>query len=328
MRDKVVSFSEVSKSYGTVKALQGISFCMGRGEVLGFLGHNGAGKTTSIRLVLGLLKPDDGNVSLFGYDPYPDDGLRQEIRRKVGVVLEEDSLYPYMSGRENLTFWASLHGLSGRQAARRVDELLQMVHLSDRAEFLVGTYAKGMKRKLALARALVNYPELLVMDEPTAGLDPEARVKVRNILKELVTLDGTTVFLTSHDLDEVQKICERIIILEKGQVVLSGTMKDLLREERSELIVELAPMESNSVLEPLIRTLRGLPFLEDVNVNEDGLRVTLSEDDHASEVIKLLANSGIRIREIRRNTRSLEEVYLDTVRRHESMADAQHVAVS
>ncbi len=317
--DRVIDVSHLRKSYGATEALRGISFNLARGEVFGFLGHNGAGKTTTIRLVLGLLKPDAGKVLLFGEDPYSDDGARQALRRRVGVLLEEDRLYPHMTGEENLRFWAELYGLPRQEADRQIDRVLRLVDMASRAHSPVGTYSKGMRRRLAVARALVNRPELVIMDEPTAGLDPAARAQLRELLENLVALEGITVFLASHDLAEVQKLCQRVAILARGEVILSGTLEELRREQQPQLAVSLASSASGLLPDSLRQALEALPFVQGVDLCGGELCLTLKEDspDHRATVVDLLVSRGARISQVRQVSRSLEEVYLATMQQHE-----------
>ena len=316
----VVEITQLCKNYGPIEALRGISFSLAPGEVLGFLGHNGAGKTTTIRLILGLLRPDAGSVRLFGEDPYPDDQRRQALRRRLGVILEEDRLYHYMTGEENLEFWAGLHGLRRREASRRISEVLQLVGIGDRARTLVGTYSKGMRRRLAIARALVNRPEMLIMDEPTVGLDPVARVQIRAILGNLVNSEGMTVFLTSHDLAEVEKICQRVAILDHGRIILSGSMEELRQGQGSRLVISLIPQNGCLLPDSLLQELEDLPFVLRADVHGDELCLTLEEGDHNAEIIELLVHNNARVSQVRPAKLSLEDLYLETVHLHEPPA--------
>jgi ABC-2 type transport system ATP-binding protein len=314
----VIEVSQLYKSFGQIKALQGVTFNVAQNEVFGYLGHNGAGKTTTIRLLLGLLKPDAGQVLIFGEDPYPDDQLRQALRKRIGVVLEEDFLYPYMTGEEYLIFWANLYSVPRQEVRQRVEKALHLVGMAERGRSIIGTYSKGMCRRLAIARALLNQPELLILDEPTVGLDPEARAYIHTLIKDLVASNNLTVFLTSHDLEEVERLCNRVAIIEKGKIVLSGTVAELRRGVQPELVIRFIPLEGSLLPEPVLQRLKALPFVADFDLREDVLHVKLIDFNQSPELISILVNEGIRISEVRQHIRSLEDIYFEIMRRHES----------
>ena len=204
---KVIEVKNLVKEFNGRKVLDGISFEVEEGEVFGYLGPNGAGKTTTLRIILGLLNPTSGEAIVMGRNLAEDD----EARKKVGVVLENDGLYENLSAFDNLEYYAQLYDVSNRK--EKIEDLLRFVGLYGRNE-KVGFFSKGMIRKLAIARAIINDPEVLFLDEPSSGLDPDAQRMVRNLILEL-SKEGKTVFLNSHDLDEVQRICDRIAILQR-----------------------------------------------------------------------------------------------------------------
>jgi ABC-2 type transport system ATP-binding protein len=315
MIQRIANFQQVSKSFGELKAVDNLTFELFPGEAFALLGHNGAGKTTSIRMLLGLLKPDTGQLELMGHDPYPDGQVMDDIRRKVGVVQEEDRLYLQMTAIENLTFWLGLYGFPTSDRKNRAIKSLQQVGLENKAAVKVGTFSKGMRRRLALARALALEPQLLILDEPTIGLDPEARVEIRNLLEDLVHQNGLTLLMTSHDLDEVEKLCGRMIIIEHGHAILEGKLEDLRKQGKPVLSVELSEPLSASVLDHLSGELSVLTYVDNLKVEESALRLTLSKqfDQVPSEVIASLTRLGIKFTGINFEKRTLEDIYLQAM---------------
>lgn len=315
----VVRFSEVFKSFGEVHALRGISYDLFSGEALAILGHNGAGKTTSIRLLLGLLKPDSGSVTVFGRDPYPEDEPNRVLSRAIGVVQEEDRLYLSMSAEENLRFWLSLYGISAKQQADLAASGLDMVGLAEKGKVKAGTFSKGMRRRLAIARALVLSPQLLILDEPTVGLDPEARVEVRNLLEGLVHQHGLTLLMTSHDLDEVEKLCERVLLIENGKVLLSGSLAELHAGQKPEVTIKLVFKDGNGFPDSLYRELTDLPFVSSLALAEgNSLTVILNQggEERISQVIDRITAVGLGIAAVESRQHTLEEIYLQTIDNH------------
>ena len=207
------------KVYNGLTAVADISFSVGEGEVFGFLGPNGAGKTTTIGMLTGQLTPTAGSVRVAGYDIVTE---RHKIKPLIGVVFEEQNIYERLSGRENLVFYARLYGVE----ASRADELLEMVGLGERAKDAIKTYSNGMKQRLMIARALLNEPRILFLDEPTKGLDPAAAQDIRRTIVEMVER-GMTVFLTTHYMEEADELCQRVAFLDEGKIVALDTPRNL-----------------------------------------------------------------------------------------------------
>ena len=228
-----IEVHDLRKYFGHLEAVKGISFAVEAGEIFGFLGHNGAGKTTTIRMLTGQLTPSGGTGRVGGFDIVRE---RSQIKSIIGVVFEDQNLYDRMSGRENLLFFARLHGVD----ARRVDDLLHMVGLAERAGDRVKKYSNGMKQRLMIARALLNRPRVLFLDEPTRGLDPAAAHDIRQVIAELARL-GTTAFLSTHYMDEADQLCRRVAFISEGRIVALDTPRELkLRYGRREAHVVLA----------------------------------------------------------------------------------------
>jgi len=213
----------LSKAFGTLRAVDNVSFAVHAGELYGLLGPNGAGKTTTLSIIAGLLRPDAGEVVVDGVHLQDDP---QRARRFLGVVPQELALYEELTARENLEFWGRLAGLSAREARRRAAELLEALALTDRAHDPVKTYSGGMKRRVNLGCALLHRPRLLLLDEPTVGIDPQARVNLLDFICGLQR-DGTAILYTTHYLEEAETLCQRIGILDHGRLLAKGTLEEL-----------------------------------------------------------------------------------------------------
>jgi len=216
-----VDIDSVSRYFGSVKAVDGLSLVLAPGEIVGFLGTNGAGKTTTIKMTLGLLAPTSGTVKVLGGDPSD-----PRVRAHIGYMPEVATYYPYLDARELLSFYGGICGLDAKTVRRRTDELLNAVGLADAAKRPLKTYSKGMLQRAGIAQALLNDPDLLVLDEPFTGLDPLARIHFRELLLDLKRR-GKTVFFSSHELGETELLCDRVVIMKKGRCVYQGPVRDL-----------------------------------------------------------------------------------------------------
>lgn len=215
----MIEVHDLRRLFKNRAAVDGITFAVERGEVFGFLGPNGAGKTTTIRILTGQLVPSGGSARVAGFDCA---GESDKIRPLIGVVFEQQNIYERMTGRENLAFFANLHGLP----ARRVDEVLDQVQLTERAKERAKVYSNGMKQRLLIGRALLNRPQILFLDEPTRGLDPGAAREIRRTVADLARA-GTTVFLTTHYMEEADELCRRVAFLSDGRIVATDTPRNL-----------------------------------------------------------------------------------------------------
>lgn len=222
--DAVVDLDGVTKAFGKVTAVDDLTCTVNRGDVLGLLGHNGAGKTTTLRLISGVLTPTDGTVTAFGMDPV---AQGDEVRRRTGVMLARPPVDRRLTGRENLEFTARLFGVERREARDRLEELVVSFHLDDRLDDLVDHYSDGMVQRLALARMLLPDPTLLLLDEPTAALDPMAAHGVRQLIADLAGAQERTIIISTHDLVEAAQVCDRVAVLQRGELVALGSPKEL-----------------------------------------------------------------------------------------------------
>jgi len=305
----MIEVQNLTKNFNGKTVLDGISFEVKEGEIFGYLGPNGAGKTTTMRIILGLLNPTSGNAFVLGQNL----GENEKLRNKVGVLLENDGVYDKLSAYENLDYYAQLYGLSdGVERQRRIGELLEFVGLSDRRNDKVGEFSKGMRRKLALARAIAHEPKVLFLDEPLSGLDPEAQIMVRELILQLSAEMGVTIFLNSHDLDEVQRICSKIAILQSGEIKAHDTVKNL-RDKMGKPRVEITLSDSRDA-EKALNILNSLDFVSDCE--RDDSRITaVIRDEKSSTILSMLMKNGIVVEEIKRVTKSLEDVYLNIVQK-------------
>jgi ABC-2 type transport system ATP-binding protein len=218
----IIAAENLSKSYGGNRAVDGLNLHIKKGEFFGFLGPNGAGKTTTIRMITGILKPDSGTITIDGHTA----GDKQKIAPIIGVIPESRGFYDWMTAVEYLSLFADLYGIVGKEKEERIASLLSEVDLLKRKHSRIGTYSRGMRQRLGLARALINNPQILFLDEPTLGLDPQGQEDIQSLLKKL-NAKGVTVFLSSHLLNEVSNLCSRIGIINNGKLVAEGTVNEL-----------------------------------------------------------------------------------------------------
>ena len=229
--------SDLRKRYGDVQALDGVSFTVREGEVFGLLGPNGAGKSTTVRVLVTLTHPDSGHASVSGHDVRRD---ADTVRRSIGYVPQDSGVDQFGTGRENLTLQGHVQGMSGRDLHARVDQLLELVGIADAADRIVKTYSGGMRRRLDIALGLVHRPRVLFLDEPTTGLDPEARVAMWDEVSRLAEAEALTILLTTHYLEEADQLADRLSIVSQGKVVVEGTPLDLKAGLRGDAVhVEL-----------------------------------------------------------------------------------------
>ncbi|OAN46911.1 ABC transporter ATP-binding protein [Chloroflexus islandicus] len=286
---------ELTKRYGKRLAVDQLNLTVGKGEVFGFLGPNGAGKTTTIAMLLGLVKPTKGRAIVLGYDVQREPALALQ---RVGAMIEAPAFYPYLSGADNLRVLARAGGIP----LERVQRVLEIVELSDRARDKVSTYSQGMKQRLAIAAALLPDPELIMLDEPTNGLDPAGTVEIRNLIRDLAA-GGRTILLCSHLLHEVEQLCQRVAIMKEGKLIASGDVATLLRRGQGVRVrVQGDPG-------PAVSLLRGLAWVSSVTVQGDALIVD-APTDRTAEINALLIKADIVVAEIGASNNSLEEFFL------------------
>jgi ABC-2 type transport system ATP-binding protein len=303
----VVEVRGLTKRYGDrITAVDSIDLSVHRGEVYGFLGPNGAGKTTTLRMLLGLVAPSAGSVSVLGAAP-GDPG----VLARVGSLVEGPAFYPYLSGRDNLRVVARYAGVP----AARIDASLQAVELADRGGDAYTTYSLGMKQRLGVAAALLKDPELVILDEPTNGLDPAGMRDMRRLVRNLGT-EGRTVLLSSHLLGEVQQICDRVGVIDRGRMVAESTVDEL--RGGTELIVAAAPSDIARA------QLESMREVESVRVHGGELRVR-ADVRHTALINRTLVAAGVAVTELRRDERQLEDVFLDMTDHDTDVQETEHV---
>ncbi|HEY3420000.1 MAG TPA: ABC transporter ATP-binding protein [Methanomassiliicoccales archaeon] len=288
-------------------AVEGLTITINDGEVFGFLGPNGAGKTTTIRMLCCLIEPTSGQAFVDGLD-INDKESRIKIRQNIGLLPENPGLYESLSAYQNLDFYAKMYGVPADKRSPRITELLQALDILDRKNDAVGSFSKGMKQKIAIARALVHDPKYLFLDEPTSGLDPVSSITVRNYLMELKR-EGRTIFINTHHLDEAQKLCDRIGIL-KTRLLAKGSPEQLANEFFGKTtMVELGEVTAETLR--LIQASKGVKAFR-----QDGNRVYLTIDDPVKDnpaIVSELVRSGASVIHVEEVRKGLEDVYLRIV---------------
>ncbi len=294
MNDFVIQTEALTKRYGHILAVDQLTLEVPRGRIFGLLGPNGSGKTTTIGMLLGLVRPTSGSFSLLGSQT-----SHAEALHRVGAIVEQPYFYPYLSGRRNLAYF---QGISGRGSPKELDDLLEQVGLADRAGDRFQTYSLGMKQRLGLAYTLLGNPELLILDEPTNGMDPAGMAEVRELIRNLGSADRT-VLLSSHLLNEVEQICDSVAILSKGKVIAQGAVGDLLHQQEQ---IRLRTSDDAEAVE----ILSALEWVDEVRIEGEALIVT-APHDRTSELTAALGKSGVYVAEITPLQQSLEQYFLE-----------------
>jgi ABC-2 type transport system ATP-binding protein len=266
MGKNIIEAQNLIKRYGTIEAVKGISFAIRRGEIFGFLGPNGAGKTTTISMLSCLLEPTAGTAIVAGYDVVK---ASSEVKRRIGLVPQELALYPTLSARDNLNYFGRIYGLRERELRGRVDEVLEMVGLAERAKSAVKTYSGGMKRRLNIAAGLLHHPEVLFLDEPTVGVDPQSRNAIFEHVERLRG-EGMTVLYTTHYMEEAERLCDRVAIIDEGRIVALDTPRKLIGD-LGEGIIHLGI--ANGMADGILGRIRALPEVKNVARFDGKVRV-------------------------------------------------------
>ncbi len=312
MENTIIEVKHVTKSLGGHTVLSDINFQVPNGSVFGILGPNGSGKTTLLRILLGLIVHDTGEVKVLGQNPL---SMAREDKNGIGFVLEDHGLNERLTAYQNIDFFAQVYGLAKEKRRDRILEMLDKVDLSSYIKKPVGTFSKGMKQRLSLARALIHEPRILFLDEPTSNLDPEGTVYIRNLILRLSREAGITIYINSHDLDEVERICTRIVIMKHGNIMLQGAIADLLRpNNQTTLEVKL---EKSKAIPKLANLLSSLSYVTHFKIEKDAAFIELIDDSSRVTFFNTLAQNSIPIKEITQIKNSLEDVYLSIVKEEE-----------
>ncbi len=294
--EKVLKIQSLSKNFGSINAVRELSLDIPKGSVFGILGPNGSGKTTTLGMVLGVTRPSSGTFKWF------DESLSFRTKKRIGALLETPNFYPYLSAEKNLKIVATIKDLKNP----KIDEILETVNLHDRSKSNFKTYSLGMKQRLAIASALLSEPEVLVLDEPTNGLDPEGIAEIRSIIRNIAE-KGITIILASHLLDEVEKVCSHVAVLRYGDLLFNGTVNEMTGMDG---VVEISAEDN----EKLKTTLQEFTDVDGITEENGKLILTLKGGANATTINQYLAQKGIYANHLVFRKNSLEEQFLELVK--------------
>lgn len=308
----VVVAEGLRKKFNSFTAVDNLSLEIEEGEVFGLLGPNGAGKTTTIRMLACLILPDLGSAKVMGYDIRLDP---MKVRKSVGILTENPSLYERLTAYENMNFFAEAYGLENPdQRKDRIKELLEFFNLWDRRNDKVGSFSKGMKQKLAIVRATVHKPPVLFLDEPTAGLDPQAAKEIRDLMSQLSEHEKCTILLCTHHLEDAEKLCKRVMIMNKGRCVVVGSPDELRRKISPDPIIQIV---LKSIEQKILKAVKTIESAKEVEVNHQERMLMIKVEDSRSatpEIVSRVVESGGQILSVNVFRPSLEEAYLKLIK--------------
>jgi ABC-2 type transport system ATP-binding protein len=298
----------LTKRFNGLTAVDGLSFKVEQGEIFGLLGPNGAGKTTTIRMLASLIQPTEGDAYVSGFS-VRDDALR--VRETIGILTENPSLYERLSAQENLEFFAKAYGVDDPQTrSSRIKELLEFFDLWDRRGDRAGTFSKGMKQKLALTRALVHQPSILYLDEPTSGLDPKSAKDIRDLMERLSQREGQTILLSTHRLEDAERLCDRVMIINRGASVSVASTRELRQRATGAHVVRVGLRELTDPLRMAAEAAEGVKAIE---VKDGALSVTLADEGYTPGLVRSLVDAGGSVMYVVPLEVSLEEAYLKVI---------------
>ncbi|MCY8910671.1 ABC transporter ATP-binding protein [Bacillus atrophaeus] len=302
----MLQVENIEKAYEKKLIVKGISFTLEKGEAFGLLGPNGAGKSTTISMIAGLVPPDKGEITVGGCIVGKD---TNQAKQKIGVVPQDIALYPTLTAKENLLFWGKMYGLTSAEAKKRAVEVLEYVGLTERAKDKIQTFSGGMKRRINIGAALMHRPELLIMDEPTVGIDPQSRNHILQTVKQL-NEEGTTIIYTSHYMEEVEYLCDRIGIMDKGDMIAIGTKTDLCTRLAGGTIIHLAVQSIN---DDFISAIRSQENVSDIVVHSDDNKIDIIAEQHErviSGILTLAAAHHVSLKSLHVQEPNLERLFL------------------
>lgn len=304
MADTIIQLTDLTKQYGDQTAVDRLNLAIRRGEIFGLLGPNGAGKSTTILMMLGLTEPTSGSSLVCGMD-----STRQplQVKQRVGYLPDDVGFYEDRSARENLIYTARLNRIPVPVARERADALIERVGLSEAADKKVGTFSRGMRQRLGLADVLIKQPDIIILDEPTLGIDPEGVRDLLELIRQLSRREGITVLLSSHHLHQVQQICDRVGLFVRGRLLAVGDIETLSRElfEGEAVTIEL---EAMPLSDPLVEAIRQIDGVLHVSRSDNGLSIGCSSD-LSSAIARTVFDAGADIYQLRRHTLGLDEIY-------------------
>lgn len=291
--EKILEINQLTKKFGRLTAVDNLSFSVEKGNVYGLLGPNGSGKSTTLGMILNVVNPTSGDWRWFGKE-HSSDSLK-----KVGAIIERPNFYPYLSANKNLEIVAQIKGVD----FSKIDEKLELVGLLERKNDKFSSFSLGMKQRLAIAAALLNDPYVLILDEPTNGLDPQGIIQIREVIRKIAA-EGTTIILASHLLDEVEKVCSHVVILEKGKALYYGLVEEMTSSFGYFELSSINNLQLKEVLE-------SFPFFEPIKVNENRLKAILKEDLSSEDLNRMLFEKGIVLNHLVKRKESLESQFLE-----------------
>jgi ABC-type multidrug transport system ATPase subunit len=297
MSQTVVDIQNLVKDFGSFRAVDGLTLRVGKGEVFGFLGPNGAGKSTTIRMMLTLVRPTSGNIRFFGLDV---NANRKQVLSKIGSIVEKPDFYLFLSAKKNLQLLAKISGVA--VTGKKIEEVLELVGLSDRANDTVKTYSFGMKQRLGIAHTLMCDPELIILDEPTTGLDPHGIIDIRNLINHLSKDKGITIFLSSHILSEIEMIATNMAIINKGKTVVQGTTSELMDSKTIVLRIVSDQIE-------IVKQILSEQFKTEIIATQRDFTEVQANAADVPAMVRLFVEKGINIYEINKRTK-LEDLFL------------------
>ncbi|AEV17545.1 Multidrug ABC transporter, ATP-binding protein [Geobacillus thermoleovorans CCB_US3_UF5] len=300
----ILEIKQVTKKFGDFIAVDHMSLTVAEGEIFGFLGANGAGKSTTINMIAGLLRPNAGEIKILGKDIAKH---RQFAKRQIGIVPQEIAIYEHLTAYENVEFFAGLYGLRGAELRQRVEEALEFVGLSDKRKIYPKHFSGGMKRRLNIACALAHRPKLIIMDEPTVGIDPQSRNYILASVKKLNEM-GCTIIYTSHYMEEVEEICTRIAIIDHGKIIAEGTKEQLeaIITDTKDIWLEIRGMDRLNK-----QHLQDIPGVKAVQCEENMIKISSDISvNNLNEIVQCLINDGVEIRSLEDKSPNLETVFL------------------
>jgi ABC-2 type transport system ATP-binding protein len=299
----VIEVNDLTRTFGSLVAVDRLSFTVDQGEVFGLLGPNGAGKTTTLSMLCTILKPSSGTAFVNGFDiaKHPSD-----VRKSIGIVFQDPSIDDRLTGKENLEMHANLYGVARGEAKKRIEEVLELVELEDKANLLMRTYSGGMRRRLEIARGLIHYPKVLFLDEPTIGLDPQTREHIWHYISKLSKRENITMILTTHYLEEADRLCEKVAIIDHGRIMALDEPKRLKEQMEGDII----SVKVNAVKQ-LAAKLKGSELIKEIKEHDGELTLLVKNGDAVvPRVVEIAAALGIHIESMTLRQPTLDDVFL------------------
>jgi len=302
MGNVILEIKNITKDYGNLRALDNFGFSLNKGEILGLLGPNGAGKTSLISILAGTLKNFSGSVYFKGEDLFKN----RKLKNHMGIVPQDMAFYEDLNAIDNLLFWGGLYDITKKELKTRIKEILKVVNLEDRIKEPVKNFSGGMKRRLNIAIGLIHNPQLILLDEPTVGIDVQAKVNILNIIKNLGK-QGTSVIFTTHQLSEVEEICSKILIMDKGKKLIDGTLKELINIIGEKEIVEI---KGEFLIDEINKLKKNINFAEIVVLEDNYINLAFDNTDKIPLMMELLFKNDIKISDLKIKSPNLETVFL------------------